>query len=171
MSEIGKKNIDSAKPREKILEDIYNNRIKYCCTGKTELETPVNTACPTTADLVIKYVLTYGNKKITVSFLTFADSVQTYIENIPAKEVKIENTTILYEVAKRIMQEYANKNSTSIDYLLSTSFEKMKAWAQNPKKGAGLFDWKRLDPTTEFTREGKKKYFFTCEIKPEDEKK
>lgn len=72
--------------------------------------------------------------------------ISTYIKNIGRKLDNQEGRTrALYNVALKIMQEYANCRGEECIYTLETSNPKMTEWALSPKHGGSIFTWKETE--------------------------
>ncbi len=98
-------------------------------------------------DNVNNYIFHYGGKKLVLThFLDRRDKdFSTYIECISPEKREKDETTLLYMAAKKIMQRIANQKKKNLVYEILTESKSMRKWAQDSKKGRGLFNWEQED--------------------------
>ncbi|HBU06859.1 MAG TPA: hypothetical protein DEB09_02140 [Candidatus Magasanikbacteria bacterium] len=166
---------------EGILEDIYRKKIIYKdngCTGQTNEKNVIteeqlsewiilnkNLEKKDKTDEFIQMQLKYGSKILKVSLHFKHHYIETYVENCPDTKSEPDQTTHLYRVAKRIMQELVNQYGLEMHYVLQTSFTTMQNWAST--KGAEIFGWDSTPDNTEEHKDGSKKVWYVLPIKPE----
>ena len=109
----------------------------------------------------IKYLLNYGSKVLTLTFLEADHSFMTVIESDLNTDRQENETTLLYQAAKKLMYTRANSLGKSLHYGLFTSNDKLINWART--RGNKLFHWNSevvhddsqtgLEPIVEFGAE------------------
>ena len=50
------------------------------------------------------------------------------------------------------MQDYATERQNALEYYFLTTDPKMKAWALDPVKGYGIFNWDEIETDKNFLR-------------------
>lgn len=95
-----------------------------------------------------------GYRKLSLNFELGScrnyDGVTTYLEDVESVDETLRIpglTTALYERAKIVMQRVADLRRREVAYMLTTKNHKLAAWAQDIRKGAGVFNWDKTDFT------------------------
>ncbi len=86
----------------------------------------------------------YGTKQLIVIVNPIKHTAMTRIEQINFEDPKkVDETTLLYSAARKVMERYASEFQHDIIYTLKTSDKKMNAWVTD--KGANVFDFTPVD--------------------------
>ncbi|MFA6486227.1 MAG: hypothetical protein WCT40_02570 [Candidatus Magasanikbacteria bacterium] len=105
------------------------------------------------------FIVECGSKQLLV-YLFGGYEFMTIVAN-NNKERAENETTIVYEKAKEIMQDESNSKGKEMIYSLVTSNEKMLAWARN--RGDEIFHWQRITEPNSID----KRWGFITMIEPE----
>lgn len=86
----------------------------------------------------LMYELEYGNKRLELQYNPKNYEASTYVENT-GKDQMSDQTTILYESVKKILENLVENEKHNINYAIRTNNENMANWAKT--KGREIFEW------------------------------
>lgn len=93
-----------------------------------------------------------GNKRLTLTIHVTIGEANTRIDTIQGKPRVSGATTQVYTEARDLIQATANELGRPIRYVFSTVFiDSIRLWAIDPERGAGVFNWDKVDPN-DFSR-------------------
>lgn len=102
----------------------------------------------------------YGRKQLVIVVSIGERFAITRVDTLDDKAALPNETTMLYSAAKVVMKQFADRCGFDFKYSLSTSDEKMNAWANS--KGDELFHFSPVDDIQDGIR-----YHYSAVISPE----
>ncbi len=89
-----------------------------------------------------------GNKALKLRISTSEHWASTFIDNCGPSIGIPGLATNVFQKATDIIRAISNLLQSPIDYQLCTRSEKMVAWAKDPNKGKGIFDWDTIEQSS-----------------------